>query len=77
MLTGINGKSEGINAAQAAIGWVASRGADIIPLVGARTVERLTEALASPLELSDEALSEIDKAVPEAAVGGNRFMVAH
>lgn len=68
---------EGITAAQAAIAWVASRGADIIPLVGARTVERLTEALASPLQLSQEALSSIEKAVPEDAVGGERFMVAH
>jgi aryl-alcohol dehydrogenase-like predicted oxidoreductase len=70
-------QSEGITAAQAAIAWVASRGADIIPLVGARTVERLTEALASPLELPEEALSEIEKAVPDEAVGGERFMVAH
>lgn len=70
-------QSEGITAAQAAIAWVASRGADIIPLVGARTVERLTEALASPLELSKKALSEIENAVPEDAVSGERFMVAH
>jgi len=70
-------QSEGITAAQAAIAWVASRGPDIIPLVGARTVERLTEALRSPLYLSKEALSEIEKAVPEAAVSGDRFMVAH
>jgi aryl-alcohol dehydrogenase-like predicted oxidoreductase len=77
LLTGSKRKGEGITAAQAAIAWVASRRADIIPVVGARTVERLTEALASPLELSKEALSEIEKAVPEEAVGGNRFMVAH
>jgi aryl-alcohol dehydrogenase-like predicted oxidoreductase len=70
-------QSEGITAAQAAIAWVASRGADIIPLVGARTVERLTEALSSPLKLSQESLSAIEKAVPEDAVGGERFMVAH
>ena len=70
-------QSEGITAAQAAIAWVASRGADIIPLVGARTVERLTEALSSPLQLSQDALSAIEKAVPEDAVGGKRFMVAH
>lgn len=70
-------QSEGITAAQAAIAWVASRGADIIPLVGARTVERLTEALASPLELSKKALSEIENAVPQDAVSGERVMVAH
>ena len=68
--------NEGITAAQAAIAWVASRGPDIIPLVGARSVERLTEAITSPLQLSKEALSEIEKAVPQEAVGGERFMVA-
>jgi aryl-alcohol dehydrogenase-like predicted oxidoreductase len=70
-------QSEGVTAAQAAIAWVASRGADIIPLVGARTVERLTEALSSPLQLSQDALSAIERAVPEDAVGGGRFMAAH
>jgi aryl-alcohol dehydrogenase-like predicted oxidoreductase len=70
-------RNEGITAAQAAIAWVASQGADIIPLVGARTVDRLTEALASPLQLTEEALFEIQKAVPEDAVAGERFMVAH
>src|SRR5271169_1350820 len=38
-------KAKGATPAQAAIAWVASRGADIVPLVGARTRERLAEAL--------------------------------
>ncbi|WP_254217694.1 aldo/keto reductase [Burkholderia multivorans] len=70
-------QSEGFTAAQAAIAWVVSRGSDIVPLVGVRTVERLAEALASPLQLSQEALSAIEKAVPEEAVAGERFMVTH
>lgn len=70
-------ESEGITAAQAAIGWVASQGQDVIPLVGARTVGRLTEALTAPLQLSAGALSAIEEAVPEDAVRGNRFMKAH
>lgn len=57
--------------------WVSSQGADIIPLVGVRTVDRLTEALASPLQLTEEALSEIQNVVPDDAVAGGRFMVAH
>jgi aryl-alcohol dehydrogenase-like predicted oxidoreductase len=65
---------EGITAAQASIGWVASQGGDIIPLVGARTVGRLAEALASPLQLSSGALSAIEEAVPENAVRGDRLM---
>ncbi|GJG86741.1 oxidoreductase [Gemmatimonadetes bacterium T265] len=65
---------EGITAAQAAIGWVASQGGDIVPLVGARTVARLTEALDAPLQLSASALAAIGEAVPEDAVRGDRSM---
>lgn len=67
-------RSEGITAAQAAIGWVASQAEDIIPLVGARTVERLDEALGAPLQLSRDALTLIRDAVPEHAVRGTRHM---
>ena len=35
----------GVTVAQAAIGWVSARGDDILPLVGARTRERLAESL--------------------------------
>lgn len=67
-------KSEGITAAQAAIGWVASQGQDIVPLIGARTVDRLGEALRSPLRLSIHALTAIRDAVPKDAVCGGRHM---
>lgn len=68
-------ESEAITAAQAAIAWVASRGLDVIPLIGARTVERLTEALTAPLQLSEGAMAAIEAAVPEDSVCGQRFMV--
>jgi aryl-alcohol dehydrogenase-like predicted oxidoreductase len=67
-------ESEGMTAAQAAIAWVATQGQDIIPLVGARSIERLKEAMASPLQLSEGALSAVEKAVPKDAVRGDRFM---
>lgn len=67
-------RKEGITAAQAAIGWVASQGPDIIPLVGARTVKRLEEALGAPLQLSSDAMMAIKTAVPEDAVRGTRHM---
>ena len=66
----------GISAAQAAIGWVASKGDDIVPLVGARTVDRLNEALGAPLHLSENDLAAIERAVPETAVHGER-QIAH
>jgi aryl-alcohol dehydrogenase-like predicted oxidoreductase len=62
----------GATVAQVAIAWVLSRGEDIVPLVGARTPERLTEALgALELSLSDSDLAEIEKAVGPAA--GERY----
>ncbi|WP_198408736.1 aldo/keto reductase [Sodalis glossinidius] len=65
---------EGISAAQAAIGWVASQGRDIIPLVGSRTAKHLAEALASPLTLSAESLAVIEVVVPYDTIQGDRFM---
>lgn len=65
---------DGITAAQAAIGWVLSQGEDIIPLVGARSAARLTEALAAPMHLSPESLFAIESAVPEDSVNGSRLM---
>jgi aryl-alcohol dehydrogenase-like predicted oxidoreductase len=60
--------------AQAAIAWVLSRGEDIVPLVGARTRERLAEALgALDLALDDADLAEIERAVPPGAVAGDRY----
>lgn len=69
--------SMGITPAQAAIAWVASRGDDIVPLVGARTVKRLHEALAAPFDLPEAALAAIEGAVPAEAVSGERTMVTH
>ena len=62
--------SAGISTAQAAIGWVASQGQDIIPLLGARTVERLGQALRSPLLLSPATLAAIRDVIPEDAIRG-------
>ena len=61
-------QTAGISSAQAAIAWVASQGEDIVTLVGARTVERLDEAMRSPLRLPTESLLAIEEAVPKGAV---------
>jgi aryl-alcohol dehydrogenase-like predicted oxidoreductase len=63
--------------AQLAIAWVAAQGAEIVPLVGARTRTRLAEALpAADLELTDDDLAEIEKAVPAGAARGDRYPAA-
>jgi aryl-alcohol dehydrogenase-like predicted oxidoreductase len=60
--------------AQVAIAWVLSQGNDIVPLVGARQRERLTESLgAFNLELSAADLAQIEQAVPAEAVAGDRY----
>jgi aryl-alcohol dehydrogenase-like predicted oxidoreductase len=68
----------GATVAQAAIAWVGSRGADIVPLIGARTRTRLAEALgAVELSLSAEQLARIEDAVPADRVQGERYPAAH
>ncbi len=64
----------GVTVAQAAIAWVASRGDDIVPLVGARTRERLAESLgAATVTLSAEQLAAIEAAMPIDQVAGGRY----
>lgn len=67
-------RGKGASVAQLAIGWVLSRGADIVPLIGARQRDRLTEALAATdLVLTEEDLASIERAVPLRAAAGDRY----
>ncbi|MDI1363843.1 MAG: aldo/keto reductase, partial [bacterium] len=74
-------EAKGVTTAQAAIAWVASRGDDIVPLIGARRRDRLTEALgALDVILSSDDLAAIEAAVPKGAAAGTRYaeaMMAH
>jgi aryl-alcohol dehydrogenase-like predicted oxidoreductase len=64
----------GATVAQVAIAWALSRGQDVVPLVGARTRERLTEALgAATLTLAADDLQEIERLMPPGAVAGERY----
>jgi aryl-alcohol dehydrogenase-like predicted oxidoreductase len=66
-----------VTAAQLAIAWVASRGGDIIPLIGTKRRDRLAEALkALDLTLSGDDLAAIEAAVPAGAVAGDRYAPA-
>ena len=67
-------EAKGATVAQIAIAWVLSRGSDIVPLVGARRRDRLSEALgALQLNLSPDDLAEIERAVPPGAAAGERY----
>jgi aryl-alcohol dehydrogenase-like predicted oxidoreductase len=68
----------GVPVAQVAIAWVtaqaAARKASIVPLVGARRRDRLSEALgALNVSLSANDLEEIERAIPPGAAAGERY----
>jgi len=64
----------GASPAQVAIAWVAAQGADIVPLVGARRRDRLSEALgALDVKLTDAHLAALAKAFPPGAAAGARY----
>ncbi|MEV0358702.1 aldo/keto reductase [Nocardia sp. NPDC050697] len=68
----------GATVAQTAIAWVASRGGDIVPLIGARSRERLAEALgAAELVLSADQLAAVEAAIPAGEVIGDRYPAEH
>jgi pyridoxine 4-dehydrogenase len=67
-------EARGGSTAQIAIAWALSRGDDVVPLVGARTRERLAEALgALDVELTADDLARIEDAIPADAAAGERY----
>jgi aryl-alcohol dehydrogenase-like predicted oxidoreductase len=66
--------ARGATVAQIAIAWALHRGEDIVPLVGARTRERLAEALgALDVELGAGDAAAIERAIPPGAAAGDRY----
>jgi aryl-alcohol dehydrogenase-like predicted oxidoreductase len=64
----------GATPAHVAIAWVAAQGNDIVPLIGARRRERLTEALgALDVKLTNAHLAALAKAFPPGVASGNRY----
>ena len=67
-------QAKGATVAQLAFAWVLSRGEDIVPLVGARRRDRLTEALgALDVTLSPQDIARLEAAVPAGAAAGTRY----
>jgi aryl-alcohol dehydrogenase-like predicted oxidoreductase len=73
--------SKGITIVQLVMAWVLSLGDDLVPLVGAKGPEQLSEALgALDVFLTPEELEQIEKALPKNAVASERYpelMMAH
>ena len=64
----------GASVPQLALGWVLSRGEDVVPLVGARTREQLADALgALELALGEDQLARLEQAVPADGAAGERY----
>jgi aryl-alcohol dehydrogenase-like predicted oxidoreductase len=67
-------EQKGITVAQLAIAWVASRGDDIVPVVGSRTVAQVQSAIAAmDVRLTLEELARIEQAIPAGAAAGARY----
>ena len=70
----VTADAKGATVAQVAFAWALSRGKDIVPLVGARRRDQLSEALgALELELSPEDIERIEQAIPPDAAAGDRY----
>lgn len=70
-------EAKGASVAQIAIAWVLAQGEDIVPLIGARRRDRLTEALGSlDVQLTAADLEQIEKAVPKDSAAGDRYATA-
>jgi len=67
-------QGRGVSVVELAFAWVLSRGEDVIPLIGARTRERLAEALgAVELELDAGELEQIERVVSLDQIQGTRY----
>jgi aryl-alcohol dehydrogenase-like predicted oxidoreductase len=68
--------AKGATVSQMAIAWVLTRGEDIVPLVGARRRESLSESLkALDLRLSADDVARIEQAIPKGTAAGERYPV--
>jgi aryl-alcohol dehydrogenase-like predicted oxidoreductase len=65
---------KGVSVAQLALGWILTKGSDIIPLVGARTQAQLNAALETmKLSFSADEITALETAVPAKSVAGDRY----
>lgn len=64
----------GITPAQLSLGWVLSRGDDIVPIPGTRSIAHLEEDMATLHQLpAEDALAAVDEIFKPGAVAGGRY----
>ena len=67
-------ESRGVTPVQVAIAWALTRGEDIVPILGMRTVAQVKEALgALEVRLSPDDVAALETAVPASEVAGTRY----
>jgi aryl-alcohol dehydrogenase-like predicted oxidoreductase len=67
-------RKKGVSVAQLAMGWILTKGNDIIPLPGARRRDQLAESLEClKLSISADEIAAMERAVPEGSVAGDRY----
>ena len=67
-------REKNVTASQLAIAWVLAKGTSIVPVVGARTRAQLAESLgALRVRLTPDDVTQIEAAVPAAAIAGTRY----
>lgn len=68
----------GATVSQLAVAWVAAKGTDIIPLIGARRTWQLAESLqALSVSLSSEEMKRLEAAAPAGVAAGERYAPDH
>lgn len=74
-------EEKGCTVAQIAIAWVLSRGENIVPVIGSRTRDQLSETLgALEIDLTPDEIASIEKAIPAGSSSGERYapqLMAH
>ena len=67
-------RRKGVTPAQLAIAWLLTRGRDIVPIPGSRSIQHLEEnAAATRVEISPEELARIDEVAPKGVAVGDRY----
>jgi aryl-alcohol dehydrogenase-like predicted oxidoreductase len=65
---------KGVTPVQLAIAWVLAKSRSIVPVIGSRTVQQLSDSLlACDIQLSASELGSIEEAIPPAAIAGTRY----
>src|ERR1700690_1217073 len=67
-------KRKGVTASQLALAWVLAKGEDLVPIPGTKRRKYLEEdAAAVEVQLNADDIDELEEAVPQGAVAGDRY----